>query len=131
MGDSLVAIDLGVGRTVQQIAVGGHHSCALLDNYDVKCWGRNSAGQLGYGDTASRGDEANEMGSNLPSVQFPTGRSARSLVAGANHTCALLDDSSVICWGANEFGQLGQNSITAIGDSPTAEVENTLPINLA
>ncbi|MEY3366844.1 MAG: hypothetical protein RIS71_1581 [Actinomycetota bacterium] len=123
MGDSLSPIDLGPGRTATQIAVGGAHSCALLDNYDVKCWGQNDMGQLGYGDTANRGDGSNEMGSNLPAIQFPSGRSARNLVAGANHTCALLDDASVICWGANDFGQLGQNSITAIGDSPTAEVD--------
>ncbi|NCZ93051.1 MAG: hypothetical protein EBZ00_03610, partial [Actinobacteria bacterium] len=130
MGDSLAAIDLGVGRTVQQIAVGGFHSCALLDNNAVKCWGRNAAGQLGYGDTSNRGDAANEMGSNLPAVQFPTGRTARNIVAGANHTCALLDDASVICWGANEYGQLGQDSTSSIGDGVGESVASTPSINL-
>ncbi|NDF24359.1 MAG: hypothetical protein EB148_07770, partial [Actinobacteria bacterium] len=130
MADFLLPVDLGSGRTASQIAVGGAHSCALLDNFDVKCWGKNDVGQLGYGDTSNRGDAANEMGSNLPAVQFPAGRTARNIVAGANHTCALLDDASVICWGANDYGQLGQDSTTSIGDGVGASVASTPSINL-
>ncbi|MFZ9818862.1 MAG: RCC1 domain-containing protein [Ilumatobacteraceae bacterium] len=130
MDDALTAVDFGSGRTATQVAVGAHHSCALLDNYDVKCWGRNSDGQLGYGDTANRGDQSGEMGTSLQAVQFPTGRSARTVAAGANHTCAILDNSSVICWGLNDYGQLGQNSTTSIGDTSTTKVEDTTPIDL-
>ena len=52
------AIELGLRRTARAIAVGSAHSCALLDNFTVKCWGRSTYGQLGYGDTVSRGDGA-------------------------------------------------------------------------
>jgi alpha-tubulin suppressor-like RCC1 family protein len=131
MGDALAPVDLGAGRTATRIAVGAHHSCALLDNDTVKCWGRNDFGQLGYGDTVNRGDGPNEMGSNLPTVSFPSGRTPRNIVAGGNHSCALLDDASVTCWGANDYGQLGQNSLTNIGDGATsATVANTTPIAL-
>ena len=40
------------------------HTCAVLDDDSVKCWGINNGGQLGYGDTARRGDEPGEMGDN-------------------------------------------------------------------
>eukprot|EP01083_Nonionella_stella_P114605 339078_1 len=47
MGDNLPAIDLGTDRTAVEVAVGGEHICARLDNGDVKCWGGNSRGQHG------------------------------------------------------------------------------------
>ena len=47
MGDFLAAVDLGASRTATEIATGQHHSCALLDDGSVKCWGLNSAGQPG------------------------------------------------------------------------------------
>jgi E3 ubiquitin-protein ligase HERC3 len=58
MGDNLPAVDLGSGRTAQAIAVGvgGEWTCALLDNGTVKCWGENTNGELGLGDTTSHGD---------------------------------------------------------------------------
>ena len=46
-GDNLPAIDLGSGRTVQQVCSGQVFVCALLDNSAVKCWGYNDKGQLG------------------------------------------------------------------------------------
>ncbi len=104
---ALGAIDFGAGRTATAIAVGSLHSCALLDNSAVKCWGRNQYGQLGYGDTDSRGDGAGEMGDALPAIDFGTGRTARAIAAGKYFTCALLDNFAVTCWGANTGGQLG------------------------
>jgi len=116
---ALVAIDFGAGRTATAIAVGSLHSCALLDNSAVKCWGRNQYGQLGYGDTDSRGDDAGEMGDVLLAINFGTGRTARAIAAGKYFTCALLDNFAVTCWGANTGGQLGLGD-TAERTSPTA-----------
>jgi len=116
MGDSLSAIDLGSGRTATMIVVGSNHSCALLDNATVKCWGRSASGQLGYSDTVTRGDGAGEMGNALPAISFAAGRTATAIAAGANHTCALLDNARVVCWGDNAYGQLGQGSMDNIGD---------------
>jgi len=117
MGDSLSSIDLGTGRTATAISAGGSHSCAILDNAAVKCWGRNDNGQLGLGDTNNRGDGANEMGDNLNAVDLGTGRTAVSITAGALHTCALLDDYSVKCWGDSSYGQMGTGKTFDLGDA--------------
>ena len=129
MGDSLPAVALGTGRTALQITVGSQHSCALLDNYSVKCWGRGTYGQLGIGSTATIGDGAEEMGDSLVAVAFAAGRSARFIAAGSNHTCAILDNASVVCWGRGNSGQLGQGAITNIGHSGLATVATTLAID--
>eukprot|EP01083_Nonionella_stella_P090470 252727_1 len=60
MGDNLSTIDLGSNFDVVQIAVGAYHSCGLSQTGKVKCFGRNSYGQLGLGDMDHRGDQANE-----------------------------------------------------------------------
>ena len=130
MGDALTPVDLGTGRTATMIAVGASHSCALLDNATLKCWGRNSFGQLGYNDTTTRGDNTNEMGDSLPAISFATGRTPTAVVAGAQHTCALLDNAQMVCWGSNDYGQLGQGSMTAIGNRAAATVANTPTINV-
>ncbi len=70
-GESLPVIDLGAGRSALALVVGGAHTCALLDDRSVKCWGDNDAGQLGLGDTTQRGSEAGQMGDNLPTVMVP------------------------------------------------------------
>ena len=68
MGGSLRVVQLGTGRSAVALALGYGHSCALLDDASVKCWGYNSRGQLGLGDTLDRGDDGGEMGASLPSV---------------------------------------------------------------
>ena len=118
MGDFLAAVDLGTSRTATEIATGQHHSCALLDDGSVKCWGLNSYGQLGIGNTSTRGDGANEMGDDLVAVDLGTGRTAISIEAGATFTCAILDSGVLKCWGQNSFGQLGQGHNENIGHGP-------------
>jgi len=72
MGDNLPTVDLGTGRTTVWIAAGWVHTCALLDDASVKCWGNNLGGRLGVGDTNTRGDASGEMGDNLPAVDLGT-----------------------------------------------------------
>jgi alpha-tubulin suppressor-like RCC1 family protein len=82
----------------------------------VHCWGDNFYGQLGYGDTENIGDD--EAVSARGAVQV--GGDVIQIVAGAFHTCALLDDGrSVKCWGNNQFGQLGYGNTFTIGDDET------------
>jgi alpha-tubulin suppressor-like RCC1 family protein len=119
MGDDLDAVDLGSGRTATAIAGGGSHSCAILDNSAIKCWGANASGQLGIGNTNNRGDAGSEMGDDLPAVDLGSGRTAKVIVAGGSHTCTILDDSSIKCWGENDQGQLGLGNTT---DSLNASV---------
>ena len=117
MGDHLPAVALGTGRTALSVTAGDDHTCALLDGGSVKCWGGNSEGQLGLGDTDDRGDEADEMGDRLEPVALGTGRTALSVTAGDDHTCALLDGGSVKCWGDNSEGQLGLGHMDSHGDA--------------
>jgi alpha-tubulin suppressor-like RCC1 family protein len=116
MGDNLPRVPLGTGRTAAVVAAGGSHSCALLDNATVKCWGENEFGQLGLGNVNDRGDVAGEMGDSLPAIELGMGRTAVAIAAGNNHSCALLDDDSVKCWGLNDSGQLGQDATDERGD---------------
>lgn len=125
MGNALPVVNLGTGRTAVALGAGDIHTCAILDNGRVKCWGEAQNGQLGYGDTNDRGDEAGEMGDALPYVDLGTGRTAVAISAGDTHTCALLDNGAVKCWGSNGFGQLGQGDIVQRGDGP-GEMGNAL-----
>jgi alpha-tubulin suppressor-like RCC1 family protein len=130
MGDNLTVIDLGSGRTAKAIAAGYEHTCAILDNASVKCWGSNASGQLGLGDTNSRGNGSSEMGDNLTAVDLGSGRTATAIAIGGSHTCALLDNSSIKCWGLNDSGQLGQNDLDSRGDSSDEMGDNLDVIDL-
>jgi alpha-tubulin suppressor-like RCC1 family protein len=130
MGDNLPAVDLGTGKTASAIATGNEHACALLNDGSVKCWGHNDSGQLGLGDTSYRGDGPNEMGDNLPAVDLGTGKTASAIVAGGYHTCALLNDGTVKCWGFNIYGQLGLGDTSYRGDGPNEMWDNLPAINL-
>lgn len=96
----------------QSIAAGYGHACAILQGGVLKCWGKNDYGQLGLGDTDNRGDAAGEMGSSLPAVTLGTGRTAKRVFASGYHTCAILDDDKVKCWGRNSAGQVGIGSVS-------------------
>ena len=90
----------------------------MLDNSSIKCWGLNDSGQLGLGDTNKRGDEPNEMADYLPAVDLGSGKTARAITAGDSHTCAVLDNASLKCWGKNDSGQLGLGHTNNRGDEP-------------
>jgi alpha-tubulin suppressor-like RCC1 family protein len=117
MGNALPAVNLGAGRTARQLAVGGSHACAVLDNGKLKCWGLNDWGQLGLGDTATRGDQTSDMGDALPYVDIGAGRTIVALAAGNANTCVLRDDQSYVCWGDNVNGSLGTDTTANRGDN--------------
>jgi alpha-tubulin suppressor-like RCC1 family protein len=127
MGDSLSAVSLGTGRTALAIDTGADHVCARLDDSSVKCWGDNSDGQLGLGDTFNRGDGAGEMGDSLSAISLGTGRTATAIAAGYDHSCAILDDGLVKCWGINSSGQLGLGNTSHRGDE-AGEMGDSLPV---
>ncbi|MFL2957167.1 MAG: putative Ig domain-containing protein [Candidatus Thalassarchaeaceae archaeon] len=115
MGDNLPSVDLGSGRTAKQIGVGGYHTCLILDNEDLKCWGHNNQGQLGLGNTNQIGDQLGEMGDNLISPTIPSSY-IKSVTSGLRTSCAIIFDDSVRCWGYNGYGQLGLGNTDNIGD---------------
>jgi alpha-tubulin suppressor-like RCC1 family protein len=98
------------GPSVTAIAAGYRHTCALLSGGVVKCWGSNYNGQLGDGTKAERHSAVAVLG-------LPTG--VRTLAAGGAHTCALLAGAGVECWGDNEYGQLGDGTVT-LSEAPRA-----------
>ena len=113
--DSAGPVFLGAGRTALAVAAGSVHTCALLDNGSVRCWGFGGNGRLGYGNTDTIGD--NETPGSLPaSVNLGAGRTAKAITAGSGHTCAILDNDAVRCWGFNLDGRLGIGSVDSVGD---------------
>jgi alpha-tubulin suppressor-like RCC1 family protein len=102
--------------------MGEYHNCVILDDYSTKCWGKGNEGQLGLGSQSS---------SNVPagSVDFGSGRTARAIASSKFSNCAVLDDSSLKCFGGNNNGQLGYGDKTnrigadQMGDSlPTVDL---------
>ena len=74
------------------LSSGGYHTCAILDNGAVSCWGHGNNGQLGNGGTSDK---------TTPTLtsSLGTGRTAVALSSGGSHTCAILDNGAVSCWG--------------------------------
>jgi alpha-tubulin suppressor-like RCC1 family protein len=122
-----LSIAIGTNRTATAITAGDAHTCAILDNSAIKCWGLNDSGQLGQGDTSSLGDESNEMGNNLTAVDLGAGKTARAISAGDRHTCVVLDNTYVKCWGENSYGQLGLGDNSTRGDN-SSEMGDNLPV---
>ena len=98
-------LSLGTGRTAVSISASGMHTCAILDDGSVACWGRNTNGELGDGTTIDRTapTQTDSLG---------IGRTAVYIASGWDHTCAILDDGSVACWGDNLYGQLGDGTVS-------------------
>jgi alpha-tubulin suppressor-like RCC1 family protein len=86
---------------IQSVVVGGSHTCVLTKAGGVKCWGGNSAGQLGDGTTTDRNAPVDVAGLSI---------GVAAIAAGGGHTCAVLTTGAVKCWGLNENGQLGNGS---------------------
>lgn len=100
---------------VKAIALGGKHSCALMSNGTVMCWGNNEQGQLGYG-SAMDGTLFNV---HTPIATLVQGLSnAGSIAAGEYHTCATLQDGSYACWGDNQIGELGDLTAAKFQKTP-------------
>ena len=97
------AIDLGSGRTAVAVSAGDEHTCAILDNGDLKCWGRDHSGQLG-----TPGSDVGLSSPQSTPIDFGPGRTAIAVSAGSSHTCAILDNGELKCWGSDNYGQLGR-----------------------
>ncbi|WP_434416735.1 hypothetical protein [Nannocystis pusilla] len=108
--------DLELGGPVAQIAAGRSHACAVLKDGTLRCWGNNSFGELGYGDTEDRGDEPGEMPPPPVDVGGPVAQVAIS--TDFAFTCALRTDGEVRCWGYNQDNSLGTDSVNDVGDEP-------------
>ncbi len=81
------------------LSLGIDHTCALTAGGRVVCWGRNNLGQLGN-------QSASEFLTVAPTTS-PTLDNAVAVGAGDNHACAIVVSGNILCWGANDRGQLG------------------------
>jgi len=114
---SVGPVNLGPGRTAKAISAGDYHTCAILDNGSVRCWGYGRAGRLGYGSTSNVGDK--QAPGSVGPVDLGAGRTAKAISAGGAHTCAILDTGRVLCWGYDGQGQLGYGNTSNVGDKQT------------
>lgn len=92
------------------VAAGQYHSCALMNDAKVKCWGDNQNGALG---ATSQAPWAAFIASQTSAIEVDGVAGVTQLVAGKSFNCALLTNKNVKCWGANTYGQLGQGSKSA------------------
>jgi uncharacterized repeat protein (TIGR02543 family) len=110
--------------TATAVTGGGYHTCALLQNGSVWCWGQNDYGQLGNGTTAPAGVP------NSTPVEVSGITTAVSVSAGGFHSCALLADGTVRCWGQNDYGQLGDGSIIVPQTRPPTPRPTPTPVTV-
>ena len=96
----------GLANGVAAIAAGYGHTCARTSGGGVKCWGSNSWGQLGNGSGSD---------SDVPVDVSGLASGASSIGVGSDHGCAVVGGGRVLCWGSNQYGQLGND---ANADSP-------------
>lgn len=129
------------------VACGGGHTCAWESDGSVYCWGKNNNGQVGDGTNVQRlspvpvaaagfgkvtalvasynhtcalmpddsvdcwGRSSNLILSDTPEP-VPGLHSATPIAVGSLHTCAMLSNGTVDCWGNNQYGQLGDGTTT-------------------
>jgi len=111
----LVEVMMPQNAAAIAVAAGGEHSCAVLGSGEVACWGDNTSDQLGIG---AGGASFSAVPALVVSQASDGGLGgATSVVAGQEHTCALLTGGQIACWGSNSSGQLG---IGSTASSPAA-----------
>ncbi|MBN1607596.1 MAG: hypothetical protein JW940_13245 [Polyangiaceae bacterium] len=87
------------------VAVGFEHTCALIGTGSVLCWGMGTSGQLGQGaDSSSLVPAPVELGSKL---------AVTAISSKGSHTCVLTEIGGIWCWGANDYGQLGDGTLSS------------------
>ena len=95
--------------SAEQVAGSGSHMCAVLSDGKGSCWGENYLGDLGTGSATGPESCGGYECSTLP-VGVVGLEGASTVAAGRRHTCSLLQTKSVLCWGSDESGQLGNGS---------------------
>lgn len=109
--------------TVLQVSSGDRHACALLPSRQVACWGYNAAGQLGVGDIDGR---------LTPTAVLAVGGSPLEGVvavdAGENHTCAVLADTTVWCWGLDSDGQVSPGATSDPAFATAVTTDGSTPL---
>jgi hypothetical protein len=91
--------------SAQSLGLGFLHSCAVLVDKTVSCWGKNNQGELGDGNVVDSAFAVPVVGvTNVASL---------AVGIGYGYTCALLESGFVECWGSNQYGQRGVGDVAA------------------
>lgn len=116
MSPNATLISTTLTGTPKVVHGGNSHTCVLLTNGGVQCWGRNVEGELGMGQLGTGTSTAPQCTGTAQTVKDSAGSGTLAgvtqLAGGGNTNCALLNDGTIQCWGQNNFGQLGNNSTT-------------------
>ena len=108
--DATPGLSALAGRRVVAVAAGESHTIALCSDGTVVAWGSNLYGELGTGDTTLRNLPVEV--SRAPGLSALAGRTVVAITAGAAHNLALCSDGTLVAWGRNSSGQLGDGSST-------------------
>lgn len=100
--DSPTPVLVSGGYSWKAIVTGGTHTCGVQSDLSVWCWGSSGFGQLGDGSLG--------VSLGVPTTSVP-GTFVTELAAGWQHTCARRTDGQYVCWGNNNFGQLGNGAL--------------------
>lgn len=103
-------VDVALGGKAKALAAGSNHTCAVLTSGQVRCWGNNREHQI------NADSELNYLSPVAPSVPVSN---VMALGGGEDHTCALLADRGVTCWGSNLYEQVA--AATTISDAVTLD----------
>jgi alpha-tubulin suppressor-like RCC1 family protein len=101
------------GVSVSAAGCGHFHTCALLSNGTIRCWGQDD-GAFGLGTINAMGEFLNQAAGPVTGIT-----TAVQIVAGTGFNCALLSSGNVECWGTNDVGQLGRGT-TSVNPQATA-----------
>lgn len=108
-----------INGTVLRVSAGDAFTCVTLNTGAVQCFGNNAAGQLGRGNAVSF--------DATPGVVLGLSSGASAISVGASHACVIESDGDVLCWGLNDFGQLGDNSQLNRNSAVAVPFFNALP----
>jgi uncharacterized repeat protein (TIGR01451 family) len=114
-GSSAPVGAVALGQAATAVTAEGSFTCALLADSTIRCWGRDTYGQLGDGGTTNAINA-------LPGGVVALGQPARAVTAGGLGACAVLADSTVRCWGYDTDGELGDGGTTAMVNAAPAGV---------
>ena len=128
LGDSTTSINrnkptiisLGKGgKYATQIAVGDTHSCAIDNNNNLKCWGKDFYSKPG----SASDDYYNRRTPFLISLDDYYQAYATQIVVGSKHSCIIDNSSFVRCWRSNIYGQLGDGKQNELSYSPQTTID--------
>jgi alpha-tubulin suppressor-like RCC1 family protein len=92
---------VGALSSWEQISSGLRHTCGLVEDGTLYCWGSNARGQVGSGSSFAQTSSPLNIAGVWANVS-----------SGHNHSCAVRTDNTLWCWGQNDYGQLGDGTRT-------------------